>query len=169
MMKMKTLLPLSAALLAFTSPVWAEDARLVTHMYDSDEVVHIDGKLGVQATIGFGEGEHIENVAVGDSEKWQITPNKRANLLFVKPLAANARTNMTVVTDRHTYFFDLVASPRGKPVYMLRFAYPESEQQQAPQQAPQMSAIRGRPVAAICRCGCNSRRFISRYSAIGCA
>ena len=54
MMKMKTLLPLSAALLAFTSPVWAEDARLVTHMYDSDEVVHIDGKLGVQATIGFG-------------------------------------------------------------------------------------------------------------------
>ncbi|MCB2072720.1 MAG: TrbG/VirB9 family P-type conjugative transfer protein [Novosphingobium sp.] len=134
-MKMKTLLPLSAALLAFTSPVWAEDARLVTHMYDSDEVVHIDGKLGVQATIGFGEGEHIENVAVGDSEKWQITPNKRANLLFVKPLAANARTNMTVVTDRHTYFFDLVASPRGKPVYMLRFAYPESEQQQAPQQA----------------------------------
>lgn len=123
---------LSAVLLALSAPVGiapahAEDARLVSHLYDEDEVVRIDGRLGVQATIGFAEDEHIENVAVGDAEKWQITPNKRANLLFVKPLAATARTNMTVVTDRHTYFFDLVASPRGKPVYLLRFTYPEGD------------------------------------------
>src|SRR3546814_1898573 len=32
---------------------------------------------------------------------------------------------MTVVTSRRTYLFDLVASPRGKPVYLLRFTYPE--------------------------------------------
>ena len=130
----------AAALLALSVPAHAEDARLVTHMYDAEEVVRIDGKLGVQATIGFDEDEHIENVAVGDSAKWQITPNKRANLLFVKPLEASARTNMTVVTDRHTYFFDLVASPRSKPVYMLRFAYPESDE---PKDAPQQPAMAG--------------------------
>lgn len=117
---------LALALAALAAAVRADD-RLVTHPYAMDEVVRIDGQLGVQATIGFGEDELIENVAVGDSAKWQITPNKRANLLFVKPLEANARTNMTVVTDRHTYFFDLVASARAKPVYFLRFTYPEEE------------------------------------------
>jgi len=114
------------AVQALAPSAWA-DERLVTHPYAEDEVVRIDGKLGVQATIGFGEDEHIENVAVGDSAKWQITPNKRANLLFVKPLEVDARTNMTVVTDRHSYFFDLVASRKARPVYLLRFTYPEQD------------------------------------------
>lgn len=118
-----------AAMLAVLSavPQAEADDRLVTLEFTQDEVVRIDGRLGVQATIGFGDDEHIENVAVGDSAKWQITPNKRANLLFVKPLEADARTNMTVVTDRHTYFFDLVVSKKAKPVYLLRFTYPEEE------------------------------------------
>lgn len=102
----------------------ARDVRLTQRLYDADAVVRIDGRFGVQASIAFGEDEHIENVAVGDAESWQITPNKRANLLFVKPLNAAARTNMTVVTDRHTYFFDLVASPRAAPLYALKFTYP---------------------------------------------
>ena len=105
----------------------ANDARLVERAYAANEVVRIDGRTGVQATIGFAEDEQIENVAVGDSAKWQITPNKRANLLFVKPLEAGARTNMTVVTDRRTYFFDLVSGVRTQPIYLLRFRYPEEE------------------------------------------
>ena len=79
---------IAAALLTLVSPAHARDARLATRLYNSDEVVRIDGRAGVQATITFAEDEHIENVAVGDSTSWQITPNKRANLLFVKPLAA---------------------------------------------------------------------------------
>jgi type IV secretion system protein VirB9 len=55
-----------------------------------------------------------------------VTPNKRANLLFVKPLEERAATNMTVVTDKHTYLFDLVANPTHRnPVYVLGFVYPE--------------------------------------------
>ncbi len=63
-----------------------------------------------------------------------MTPNKRANLLFVKPLAARAATNMTVVTNKRTYLFDLVASPSSRPLYVLSFEYPdepESEEQLA--------------------------------------
>jgi type IV secretion system protein VirB9 len=129
-----------AALLLAPLPASADDERLVSHVYDSHEVVRINGKLGVQATIGFGEKESIETDAVGDAESWQITPNKRADLLFVKPLTANARTNMTVVTDKHTYFFDLVASPRTRPLYMLRFTY-KDEPRPAPEGAgaPQLS------------------------------
>jgi type IV secretion system protein VirB9 len=100
-----------------------EDPRFVSHEYKANEVVKLHGRLGVQATITFDEGEQIENVAVGDSQKWQVAPNKRANLLFVKPLDAAAVTNMTVVTNKRTYLFDLVASVREQPVYMFQFTY----------------------------------------------
>jgi type IV secretion system protein VirB9 len=119
-------LVLASSALAMAMPLQAADRRLVSRLYNPDEVIQLDGQAGVQASIAFAEDEHIENVAVGDSSSWQITPNKRANLLFVKPLAARARTNMTVITDRHTYFFDLVAAPAGKAVYLLRFTYPEA-------------------------------------------
>ena len=113
------------ASLVLSPPALAQDNRLVERFYDPGEVVRIEGRTKVQASIVFAEDESIENVAIGDSNAWQVTPNKRANLLFVKPLEPNARTNMTVVTDRRTYFFDLVASPRSRPLYALRFTYPE--------------------------------------------
>lgn len=134
-----SVLAASAAALAFSVAVRA-DERLVTHPYSDSEVVRIDGRSGVQATIAFGDGEAIENVAIGDSQAWQITPNKRADLLFVKPLDAAARTNMTVVTNRHTYFFDLVASSRAKPLYMLRFTYKDE---------PKADAVPGAALAAL--------------------
>ena len=114
---------LASALLA--TPAAAQDPRLVERLYDPTQVVRIEGKVNVQSTIQFGEGEVIENVAIGDSQSWQVTPNRRANLLFVKPLAPRATTNMTVVTNRHTYLFDLVSSPTNRtPLYVLTFTYP---------------------------------------------
>lgn len=120
-----------AAMLALSAVVAAgpalADPRLVSTHYNEDAVVRVNGKLGVQATIAFADGESIENVAVGDSQKWQITPSKSGDLLFVKPLEGSARTNMTVVTDKRTYFFDLVASSSASPVYRLRFTYDEEK------------------------------------------
>jgi len=125
-------------------PAQARDERLSERLYNPDEVVRVEGRSGVQAVIAFAEDEHIENVAIGDSTKWQVTPNKRANLLFVKPLDASARTNMTVVTDRHAYYFDLVSGTKGKPLYSLRFTYrPEPESADAKGQA---AADMDRPV-----------------------
>jgi hypothetical protein len=55
-------------------------------------------------------------------------PQQAGQPLFVKPLTERAATNMTVVTDRHTYFFDLVASPAIRtPLYVLAFTYPDDE------------------------------------------
>ena len=112
-----------AMVVGSATPAFAQDNRLVERMYDPAEVVRVEGKAGVQATIRFAEDEHIENVAIGDSEAWQVTPNKRANLLFVKPLAPTAATNMTVVTDRRTYLFDLVASASAKPPHSASAAF----------------------------------------------
>ncbi len=110
--------------------VYAQDTRLAERLYDPMKVVRLEGRVKVQATIRFGEDERIENVAIGDANAWQVTPNKRANLLFVKPLSPTARTNMTVVTDRHTYLFDLVASPKAEPLYLLAFTYPDEPEQE---------------------------------------
>lgn len=119
------LLPAALGLLALAAPLQARDARLAARPYNASEVVRIDGRAGVQAAIAFADDELIENVAIGDSASWQVTPNKRATMLFLKPLSATARTNMTVVTDKRSYYFDLVASPRAQPLYVLRFTYPE--------------------------------------------
>ena len=128
-------------LLALSVPALAEDPRLVSRLYDETQVVLVEGKANVQTTIRFGEDELIENVAIGDSQAWQITPNKRANLLFVKPLAERAATNMTVITNRHTYLVDLVANPsNATPLYVLSFTYPEvvetAKERLAPLDAP---------------------------------
>lgn len=122
-MTLRSLLIATLACAAATA-VQAADPRISTRLYNPDEVVVVQGRAGVQATIAFGDSEQIENVAIGDSQSWQVTPNKRANLLFVKPLGATARTNMTVVTDRRTYLFDLAASANAAPLYVLRFTYP---------------------------------------------
>lgn len=109
---------------ALASGRGAADPRLQLRPYDPQQVVRLNGRVNVQASILFEEGERIENVAIGDANLWQVTPSKRAGMLFVKPLGLRARTNMTVVTDRRTYLFDLVAGSGGVPVYLLRFSYP---------------------------------------------
>lgn len=116
---------LSASLVGL--PAQAQgDPRLVVREYNEAEVVRVLGRVNVQATIRFDEGESIQNVAIGDSQKWQVTPSRSANLLFVKPLEERAATNMTVVTDRRVYLFDLIASPNNRtPLYVMSFTYPD--------------------------------------------
>ncbi len=106
------------------------DPRIRLVDYNADEVVRVTGFPGYQITIQFAPDERIENVAIGDSMTWQITPNKKANLLFVKPTGPDGRTNMSVVTDKRNYNFDLVAKPQAKVnrnelIFALRFKYAE--------------------------------------------
>lgn len=106
------------------------DPRIRWVRYDPDQVVELHATLGYQMTIEFGDDERIENVSIGDSLGWQITPNRKADLLFVKPVARGVRTNMTVVTSLRRYAFEL-SSRRFAPgdrsdsvIYSLRFSYP---------------------------------------------
>lgn len=130
-----------AALLALAAPAAAQDQapaevedsaaandpRLRTVTFDEGRVFTINGKVKVQTTIKFAPDETIQNVGIGDSAAWQVQPNSAQTLLFIKPLEPSARTNMTVVTNRRTYLFDLVASPRNAPLYVMQFRYPELE------------------------------------------
>lgn len=145
--RLSTLLLAALAAGTLASPSRAaEDSRVATRFYEPSRVVSVHGRAGIQSTIAFGTDERIENVAVGDSSAWQVTPNKRADLLFVKPISAHARTNMTVVTDQHTYLFDLVSSPGAPPVYMLRFTYPEPPPAKLQPEVKMVEAVQPAPV-----------------------
>ena len=77
----------------------AGDPRMRVAKYAPEEVVELVGDLGYQMSIEFGDGELIENVSIGDAQGWQVTPNRKASLLFLKPIDQAAATNMTVVTS----------------------------------------------------------------------
>lgn len=101
----------------------AGDPRIQTVEYDPNQIVQLQGATGYQMSVEFGPDEQIENVAVGDSGAWQVTPNRRGDHLFVKPIQSGVSTNMTVVTNTRVYLFELV--PASGPVaYTVRFHYP---------------------------------------------
>ena len=99
------------------------DPRIQTVMYDADQVVSLQVAAGYELTVEFAPDERVENVAVGDSGAWQVTPNKRGDRLFLKPLQG-VTTNMTVVTDARSYVFELSPGSVGGVPFVVRFRYP---------------------------------------------
>jgi type IV secretion system protein VirB9 len=136
------LLALFAALAASAATgARASDSRIRDIRYDDRAVTSLRGCSGFQLTIEFEPSEQIENIAVGDAMRWQVTPNKRSNLIFLKPSSHASLTNMTVVTDRRRYNFELSpagadACARGDVVYDLRFTYPAEKTAQVAEAAP---------------------------------
>lgn len=120
------------SLLAFAPAAMAQDPRIQYLPFVDGEVITLKGCTNLQTMISFSAAERIENVAVGDSQLWQVTPNKKADLLFVKPLTSNSPSNMTIVTNAHRYSFELKGASAsecsaGKIAYELRFTYPQVE------------------------------------------
>jgi type IV secretion system protein VirB9 len=109
------------------SPV---DPRIRTVVYNPRQVVTITGQPGYQMVIEFGPGERIENISIGDAQAWQATPNRKADLLFLKPIDLVPSTNMTVVTNVRRYNFELLTAPsttRRAQTFDIRFVYPNEE------------------------------------------
>ncbi len=133
-MMMKILFLLVGFLTLFNAQVVAQplesDSRIRTLVYSENNVYRIFTAYGYQSNIEFGRGEEIETLSVGDQVGWQIVPAGRR--LFIRPLELGARTNMTVVTNKRAYQFDLnsAASEKELPkdvAYVVRFYYPSDE------------------------------------------
>ena len=121
------------------------DPRIRVVAYNENQIVSLRGYLGYQMLVEFDPNERIENVAIGDSLGWQVTPNRAATLLFVKPITRGAATNMTVVTTLRRYSFQLVAREATGPadpniIYTVRFAYPAVVTAERPAAPPQPAA-----------------------------
>jgi type IV secretion system protein VirB9 len=105
------------------------DPRVRTVLFKEDTIVALRGHYGYQMTVEFGGDERIENVSIGDSLAWQVTPNRRADTLFLKPIEFDAATNMSVITSKRRYTFQLSAEAPSGPgdpniIYRVKFTYP---------------------------------------------
>lgn len=108
------------------------DNRVKTVVYNANDVVSLKGHYGYQTTVSFATYEKIQNISIGDSVAWQVVPNKAGNIMFLKPVEDNATTNMTVITDRRIYNFELTSgqaySARDNSItYMMKFLYPNDD------------------------------------------
>lgn len=106
------------------------DSRIKQYIYNPNEIFLIVVHTGFQSHIEFAKGETVETISMGDTYAWKITPLE--NRLFIKPMEKNIRTNMTILTNRRTYQFDIVARDlEGEDdkdlVYVIRFIYPNKK------------------------------------------
>ena len=104
------------------------DKRIKVMSYAPDEVFKYTGYYGYQTNIEFGEGESIESISMGDTTGWQMIPSGRR--LFLKPMDQDATTNMTLITNKRMYFFELHAEEAAdisdpNLSFIVRFIYPD--------------------------------------------
>lgn len=109
----------------------AVDRRVHTYVYNPNEVFVFKGHYRFQSSIELEAGETIQSISVGDSTTWQILP--QGNRIFLKPIDQDATTNMTVVTSRRVYLFELHADEAvdirdDEMVFVARFVYPEGDE-----------------------------------------
>lgn len=105
------------------------DSRIKTYIYSPNEIYLLVLHYGFQSHIEFSKGETIDTLTLGDSFAWKLTP--LGNKLFIKPMEKNIRTNMTIITNKRTYHFDIAAKELEDEeedkdlVYVVRFQYPK--------------------------------------------
>lgn len=113
----------------------AKDIRIRTAVYDSQQVYLIETDQKFDTTIHFGKGERFMGLTAGDTESFEIVPLKNlGNVVSIKPHVAGAVTNMTVITNRRTYAFELREghiSGRTGRFYQVHFEYPNERKRSA--------------------------------------
>lgn len=118
---------LSLPALSQTTPI-TTDSRIRTLVYNPNEVYELKFYYGYQSFIEFADDEEIEMISIGEAFAWRLTPAGKR--LFVRPLEIAGHTNMTIISNRRTYHFDIRSGEYdGKAdeelVYTVRFFYPQ--------------------------------------------
>lgn len=109
------------------------DHRVRTIIYQPDEVYKFTGHYRYQSSIEFGQDETIQTISMGDSTAWMLNPS--GNRLFLKPIEQDATTNMTLITNKHTYLFELHARDTDdindpEMTFIVRFIYQDTNDMQ---------------------------------------
>ena len=104
------------------------DSRIKTLVYNANEVYQLKFHYGYQSFIEFATDESIDMISIGESFAWRLTP--ASNRLFIRPLEIAAHTNMTIITNKRVYQFDIRSGEYDgradeELVYVVRFFYPD--------------------------------------------
>ena len=103
------------------------DRRIKWLLYDETDVYTITTRYGYQTNVIFSPQEEIELISVGDRSLWQIIPS--GNRMFIRPMEEDVITNMTVITNKHSYQFDLksLSADKSGNIYVAQFVYPDTK------------------------------------------
>lgn len=110
-----------------------KDERVKIVPYQEDNVVPVYGRTFTTTQIIFSSDEYVKGVEGGDSAGWIVDyKDKMPNMIFIKPTVFDSNSNMTVVTNKHSYYFKVKSNKslndgEHNVTYAIRFIYPEEE------------------------------------------
>ncbi len=104
------------------------EKKFRSYVYNPNEVYRYLGHYMFQGFIEFENDESISTITMGDPSQWLF--EHLGNRLFLKPVGeGNSQTNMTVITSKRIYHFELTAKEaRGIDdkdlIFVAKFVYP---------------------------------------------
>jgi type IV secretion system protein VirB9 len=126
---------------SFSSPLKAFSAQLPrylgsekkfrSYIYNPNELYRYFGHYTYQGFIEFSAGETVSTISMGNPTLWLV--ETLDNRIFLKPVGEdNSETNMTVLTSKRVYHFELVAKEaKGLDdkdlIFVVKFAYPDDK------------------------------------------
>lgn len=103
-----------------------QDNRVRLATYQQGQVYRISVSLTHVTTVEFGEGESIRSIIAGDTEGFQIDGVPGGQAFAIKPVARGVKTNVTIYTNRRSYYFSVEEAP-SPTFYVVQFRYPDNE------------------------------------------
>ena len=94
------------------------DNRVRVATYQEGQVYRLSVSLTHVTTIEFGEGESIRSIIAGDTEGFEIDGVPGGQAFAIKPVARGVHTNVTVYTNRRSYYFN-VQEARSPTFYVV--------------------------------------------------
>lgn len=107
------------------------ERKFRSYVYNPNDVYLYLGHYTYQGFIEFDSGETISTISMGDPSLWMF--ENLQNRLFLKPVGEdNSETNMTVITNKRIYHFELMAKEaKGIDdkdlIFVAKFLYPDDK------------------------------------------
>lgn len=99
--------------------------------YYSTSTYQIFSKTNYTTTIKLNADEEVTYIGSGDTENWDLDQAKGgadgATLIFIKPLFENLSTNLTIITNKRTYYIYIVSDKKAyNPLVQWQYPYEAS-------------------------------------------
>ena len=107
------------------------EKKFRSYVYNPNDVYLYIGHYTYQGFIEFESGETISTISMGDPSLWMF--EHLSNRLFLKPVGEdNSETNMTIITNKRIYHFELMAKEaKGindkDLIFVAKFVYPDEK------------------------------------------
>jgi len=108
------------------------EKKFRSFLYNPNEVYRYIGHYTYQGFIEFEQGETIGTISMGNPSLWLF--ESLGNRLFLKPVGEDgSETNMTVITSKRVYHFELMAREAKSIadknlIFVVKFVYPDEKE-----------------------------------------